>query len=165
MARVTAVVARAKPVMARVVVVASVEVVDDAGCTPLHLVTSRDILLLVVHGTATRPSLCARNGAGLTPAETVAPELAELMRSPDGEDPERGSAWLHAAGSPLERSNLFSFLLRSPARTAPARCRSNCSRHARSTGAYVRRRGVYARPMAVPGAVSMSMAACSSGGI
>lgn len=104
---------------------AHVEPVDAQGNTPLHLVGgSQEVLLLLVHGTATRPSLTRANKSGQTPAEAAAAagaaSIAELMRSPEDADPELGSEWLQRGGAQHDR-RLFSFLVHSPMRTAPSR--------------------------------------------
>ena len=105
---------------------AELEPVDAEGCTPLHLLTAgNEILLLLFHGTPTRPSLTKTNKAGHTPSEAAAAagaaHCAEMMRSPEGADADEGSTWLTSWGSGHYERNLLSFMHRSPLRSPPAR--------------------------------------------
>lgn len=94
---------------------ADAHVPDAHGDTPLHLCTTRPVLLLLYHAPARRPSLSAQNTIGRSPPQqweaSGSPELAIAVR-------EHGS-WLHKPSS-HELARAISFIPTSASRTPPA---------------------------------------------
>tara|TARA_B110001452_G_scaffold245119_1_gene229578 strand:- start:2055 stop:4010 length:1956 start_codon:yes stop_codon:yes gene_type:complete len=94
---------------------ADVHAADAHGDTPLHLCTTRPVLLLLHHAPARRPSLSTQNTIGRSPPQqweaAGSPELAMAAR-------ERGS-WLHKP-STHELARAVSFIPTSASRTPPA---------------------------------------------
>ena len=92
------------------------EVTDGEGNTVLHLVgEEHDVVLLLLHGSERRPPLALRNSSGHTAADVA--EAAGASRVAKALEDARTEAAL----PPQRERRLFSFLLRSPARVAPAR--------------------------------------------
>lgn len=94
---------------------ANAHAADAQGDTPLHLCTTRPLLLLLYHAPARRPSLSAQNAIGRSPPQqweaAGSPELATAAR-------ERGS-WLHKPSS-QEVARAVAFIPSSASRTPPA---------------------------------------------